>query len=63
MPDEGETIVFIGGHWLGHCAREHGDWSCDCDEDYVTIFNRCPECGSDLDKYGECPAYDDHLWA
>ena len=54
-----ETVVFIGGHWLGRCDREHGMWSCDCDEDYEAIFGLCSECGSDLDR-GECSTPEEH---
>ncbi len=55
MSGDANQIVFVNGHWLGRCDREHGELSCDCSEDYESVFGCCYGCGEKLDKYGECP--------
>lgn len=53
-----ETIVFVNGHEVG-CEHHH---TCDCDDRYIAIFNRCPECAEELDEYGDCPNDQEHAY-
>lgn len=53
-----EAIVFIGGHRIDCDFNRYGEL-CYCDEDYVALFRRCPECGDKLDRWGYCPNEDE----